>query len=104
MPFDKYIVKSPLFSFGKDDRHIGEIRPWTPGPGQYAHPQKIGQEGPKFSVGKSSRPFSSTKAANTLGPGAYSTGFSNKPKAPNTLIGKSKRLNYDYNDLLGPGI
>jgi hypothetical protein len=76
----------------------------TPGPGQYAATQKIGREGPKYSVGKSSRPFSATKTANTLGPGAYLSSFYDKPKAPNTVMGKSKREQPSFSEIPGPGM
>ncbi len=53
----------------------------VPGPGQYEHPNKVGKEGPKYSVGKELRKES--QRPQTPGPGHYNNeSLVNKNKAP----------------------
>ena len=90
-----------IFSFSKDHRDQN-LRPMTPGPGQYMA-RKLVREGPKYSVGKGPRTISSSRTANTIGPGSYSAKFYDKPKSAVMLIGKSQRDIIKKDPIIVPG-
>lgn len=98
------MTKTPKYSFGKDSKNK-IINSFIPGPGQYGPQEKIGREGPKYSVGKSSRPLSAIiPGSHQIGPGAYSANFYNKPNVPRTVMGKSKRDQSFHDESPGPGM
>lgn len=92
--------KTPLFSFGKEERG-SKSRPYTPGPGTYEAKKVIGNDAPKISMTfKRNVPFRNENP----GPGTYTLNTSQvKLKQPEYRIGTAKREIIDKETKLKPG-